>query len=331
MLRFSTRATADTGVLELLAARAVIDEATTTLRTAEITLAGSKAAREVARTAAERLEDTAALARQKADEAAAVSFSAERSADAADASLLAAVGSGGDLLAGLGGMSRMANLNGDPAKLIERAKELDERADDAEEAAGLAWDDVDAVPVESDQQEVRAAEVAITQARAELDGVQTRVAAQSVELVAMLPADAGQLSAQGWAVPVTGRLTDGFGPRPSRPAGANEFHRGTDVAAACGTPVFAATAGVVVEARTFGGYGNWVLIDHGSGVSTGYAHLQDGGILVSPGEFVEAGKLIGLVGSTGASTGCHLHFEVRLNGVAVDARPFLAGRGIALG
>lgn len=111
----------------------------------------------------------------------------------------------------------------------------------------------------------------------------------------------------------------------------NEFHRGTDVAASCGSPIFAATGGIVVEARASGSYGNWILLEHGSGVQTGYAHLSDGGILVSPGESVAAGQLIGAVGSTGASTGCHLHFEVRLDGTAVDAVPFMAARGIQLG
>ncbi len=94
--------------------------------------------------------------------------------------------------------------------------------------------------------------------------------------------------------------------------------------------MFAATGGTVVEAGPDGGYGNWILIDHGSGVSTGYAHLVDGGILVSVGEHVEAGQVIGAVGSTGQSTGCHLHFEVRLGGTAVDSLPFLAARGIAV-
>jgi murein DD-endopeptidase MepM/ murein hydrolase activator NlpD len=66
-------------------------------------------------------------------------------------------------------------------------------------------------------------------------------------------------------------------------------------------------------------------------VATGYAHLRAGGILVAEGQQVAAGALIGAVGSTGASTGCHLHFEVRINGTAVDAVPFMAARGVQLG
>ena len=111
----------------------------------------------------------------------------------------------------------------------------------------------------------------------------------------------------------------------------NDFHRGTDLAATCGTPVFAATNGTVAVSGPNGGLGNWILIDHGSGVTTGYGHLTSGGVFVSPGEAVTAGQLIGAVGSTGASTGCHLHFEVHLDGVAVDSVPFMAARGIPLG
>jgi murein DD-endopeptidase MepM/ murein hydrolase activator NlpD len=226
----------------------------------------------------------------------------------------------------------MSALDGGAEKLLVLAEKLDTKADAAEDRAELAWADVDAVPVEDRQQGVRTAEAAVTKARAEMQGLQTRVAAESVALIDSLPADSGQLSEQGWSLPVSGRTSDEFGPRPQKPvAGVNEFHRGTDLAAGCGTPVFAATGGIVLEARGNGSYGNWILVEHGAGVSTGYAHLQDGGVLVSAGQRVEAGQLIGLVGSTGASTGCHLHFEVRLGGVAVDAKPFLAARGLALG
>ncbi|MRG59357.1 peptidoglycan DD-metalloendopeptidase family protein [Agromyces sp. CFH 90414] len=319
-------------VTGLLAARTAVDRATAGLRTAETELAAAKAQREIARGIAEQLDEAAEAAREKADEAAQISFNAGRGADAAGASLGAAVGSGKDLLAGLGTMARMSSMNGDAARLLDLTAKLAAKADDAEERADLAWEEVDAVPVEDLEQEVRAAEAAITQARAEMQGLQTKVAATSVALIDSLPSDSGQLSEQGWSAPVGGRITDGFGPRPDKPLpGVNEFHRGTDVAAQCGTPVFAATAGIVVEARASGGYGNWILLEHGAGVSTGYAHLAAGGILVSPGQSVTAGQLIGMVGSTGASTGCHLHFEVRLGGVAVDALPFLAARGIQVG
>jgi murein DD-endopeptidase MepM/ murein hydrolase activator NlpD len=226
----------------------------------------------------------------------------------------------------------VSEIAGDAEALEKVAAKRAAEAEVAEERAQAAWDAVDAVPVEAYEDDVASAERAVTTARQEQTGLQTRVAAASVALVDTLPRDSGQLSEQGWALPASGHVTDGYGPRPNKPvAGVNEFHRGTDIAATCRTPVFAATAGIVLAAGPNGSYGNWILLEHGAGVSTGYAHLIDGGVLVAPGETVEAGQLIGAVGSTGASTGCHLHFEVRLDGVAVDAVPFMAARGISLG
>lgn len=143
--------------------------------------------------------------------------------------------------------------------------------------------------------------------------------------------DRGQLSSQGWTVPAYGPITDNFGYRPGQPAGANAFHRGTDLGAGCSSSIYAATGGTVVYAGANGTYGNFILISHGAGVSTGYAHIRSGGIFVSVGDWVDAGQNIASVGSTGASTGCHLHFEVRIDGTAIDAVPFMADRGAALG
>ncbi|NQX26054.1 peptidoglycan DD-metalloendopeptidase family protein [Microbacteriaceae bacterium VKM Ac-2854] len=146
--------------------------------------------------------------------------------------------------------------------------------------------------------------------------------------------DAGQLSDQGWAVPAAGRITGTFGPRASISTGggsSSSSHRGTDIAGGCGIPIYAATGGTVTYAGPNGTYGNFVLIDHGAGISTGYAHIRDGGIFVRVGQTVSAGANIASVGTTGASTGCHLHFEVRINGTAVDAQPFMAARGVPLG
>lgn len=142
--------------------------------------------------------------------------------------------------------------------------------------------------------------------------------------------DLGQLSGQGWALPVSGTITSPFGSRPNKPVdGVSDYHNGTDIAAGCGLPVYAATGGIVIEAGYQGTYGNWVLIDHGNGVQTGYAHNSS--ILVSEGEQISAGANIALVGSTGASTGCHLHFETRIDGTQVDPEPFMSARGITLG
>ena len=142
----------------------------------------------------------------------------------------------------------------------------------------------------------------------------------------------GSVNGAGWANPAgAGPITGVFGPRPDQPAGANLFHRGTDIGVAYGSPIYAAHAGTVSYAGWFGTYGYWIEIDDGDGIQTGYAHIRPGGIFVRVGQHVTAGQNIASVGSTGAATGPHLHFEVRLNEVAVNAQPFMAARGIILG
>jgi len=115
--------------------------------------------------------------------------------------------------------------------------------------------------------------------------------------------------------PASGVVTSGFGPRWGR------MHQGIDIAAASGTPVYAAAAGTVITAGYNGGYGNWVVIDHGSGMSTVYAHHSQ--LSVSAGQRVSAGSQVGLMGSTGNSTGPHVHFEVRINGTPYDPMAYL--------
>jgi murein DD-endopeptidase MepM/ murein hydrolase activator NlpD len=115
----------------------------------------------------------------------------------------------------------------------------------------------------------------------------------------------------GFALPVRASMSDGFGPR------GNHFHPGIDFPAPSGTPVFAARSGRVTWAAwRSGGYGYLVSVAHGGGVRTMYAHLSS--IAVRRGRRVVAGTLLGRVGSTGLSTGSHLHFEVRLRGAAID-------------
>ena len=143
--------------------------------------------------------------------------------------------------------------------------------------------------------------------------------------------DAGEISLSGWARPAAGRITDSFGPRVSPTPGASTYHQGTDIGASCGANIYAASSGTVTYAGWNGGYGNFVLIDHGNGVATAYGHIVSGGILVGYGQQVVVGQNIAKVGTTGTSTGCHLHFEVRVGGVARDAVPYLSGQGITLG
>lgn len=132
-------------------------------------------------------------------------------------------------------------------------------------------------------------------------------------------ANEGGTGAFSW--PVTGTITSPFGWRSNPFGGSPEFHQGLDIAAPTGTTVTAAGGGTVIMAQWYGGYGNYILIDHGGGYSTGYGHLS--AIYVSNGQNVTRGQAIGAVGSTGQSTGPHLHFEVRIDGKPVDPAPRL--------
>ena len=105
--------------------------------------------------------------------------------------------------------------------------------------------------------------------------------------------------------------------------GASSFHEGVDIPSPTGTPVRAVMDGTVVRAGWAGGYGNLVEIDHGDGMLTRYGHLST--IFAGPLARVRRGETIGAVGSTGRSTGSHLHYEVRINGRAIDPGPWLNG------
>lgn len=113
-----------------------------------------------------------------------------------------------------------------------------------------------------------------------------------------------------------GRVTSGFGLRADPFQGTSRMHNGLDLAAPTGTPVIASAGGRVSSAGWLNGYGNSVFVDHGDGVQTRYGHLN--AITVAPGQPVTPGTVIGLVGSTGRSTGAHLHYEVRMHGRAVN-------------
>ena len=128
---------------------------------------------------------------------------------------------------------------------------------------------------------------------------------------------AAVVGGDGWVWPLAagGTQTSPPGPRQHPTSGVWACHRGEDIAAQLGTPIMAAHAGVVSSAGwNNGGYGNFTLLDHGNGLTSSYAH-QDS-IAVAAGQSVSAGQVIGYVGSTGDSTGPHLHFEIRIDGVA---------------
>jgi murein DD-endopeptidase MepM/ murein hydrolase activator NlpD len=149
------------------------------------------------------------------------------------------------------------------------------------------------------------------------------LAAQSASLAAAIrgaqtgagSSGTGAPSSSGFIWPVNGAVVSGFGMRWGR------MHEGIDIAASSGTPIWAAAGGTVIHAGWLGGYGNLVVVDHGNGLATAYAHAS--AILVAVGQQVSQGETVSLVGSTGNSSGPHLHFEVRVNGVAVDPLLYL--------
>ena len=123
-----------------------------------------------------------------------------------------------------------------------------------------------------------------------------------------------------WPLSSSGRLTSNFGYRDLVVNGSN-FHAGIDLAANIGTPILAAKDGIVTKSGWLGGYGYAVYINHNDGTQTRYAHMSQ--ILVGQNQYVKQGEMLGLVGSTGISTGPHLHFELRVNGYAVNPLEYL--------
>lgn len=131
-----------------------------------------------------------------------------------------------------------------------------------------------------------------------------------------------------WLWPTPSKLiTSGFGYRSDPFTGGSAFHSGVDFSDACGTRVGATRPGTVTFAGVAGGYGNRVVVDHGGGVLSSYSHLQT--ITVAVGTAVNQSHVLGLVGTTGRSTGCHLHFEIMVNGGFSDPMPYLTGNPAA--
>lgn len=128
-------------------------------------------------------------------------------------------------------------------------------------------------------------------------------------------APASDSTSSGWQWPASGPVTSEYGMRWGR------MHEGVDVGGGTGSPVVAARSGTVTHAGRMGGYGNLVLVSHGGGVSTAYAHLSS--FSVSPGQAVGGGQRVGGMGCSGSCTGTHVHFEVRINGAARNPRNYL--------
>ena len=121
--------------------------------------------------------------------------------------------------------------------------------------------------------------------------------------------------------PTSGDITSRFGWRNSPFGNGSDWHPGIDIANSSGTPIVATAEGEVVQSEWYGGYGNMVQVNHGNGITTVYGHNSQN--LVHPGQVVKKGEVIAYLGSTGYSTGPHVHYEVRVNGTAVNPDTFL--------
>lgn len=117
-------------------------------------------------------------------------------------------------------------------------------------------------------------------------------------------------------------LSSNFGPRRAPVRGASRFHKGMDIPGPVGTPIHATADGTIGRAQWVSGYGKYVEIEHGNSIETRYGHMS--ALNVTPGQRIRKGDVIGYMGSTGRSTGSHLHYEVRVGGEAINPTAFLA-------
>jgi len=269
--------------------------------------------------------------------------------------LIADPGEAGELLYKLGAMSKLteqadgiyaqATQDRNTAQsLTDQAAVAQEALGDLADAAQAALDEAttaaqaasDAVDEQSENQARLQAQLETL--RTDVDhteeeyakGVEEARIAAAAASAATSGTPLGQVSAQGWTRPSGGNVSSNFGMRVNPVTHRYILHGGIDLAPGCNAPIVAATSGTVTYAGWMGGYGNFVIVDHGGGVTTAYGHQPNNGIVVGVGQRVEVGQQIGHVGTTGNSTGCHLHFETRVGGVATDPAAFMSARGIRL-
>jgi peptidoglycan DL-endopeptidase CwlO len=163
--------------------------------------------------------------------------------------------------------------------------------------------------------EVEGLQAASASLAARIQAAQSAARSAPTSGAAVVSAGASTPSSAGFVWPVSGPVTSGFGWRWGR------MHEGIDIGAPTGAPIYAVAAGTVIYAGWMDGYGQLVVVDHGGGVATAYAHMSSIGAGVGQG--VGQGQVIGYVGCTGHCYGSHLHFEVRVNGGAVDPLRYL--------
>lgn len=223
----------------------------------------------------------------------------------------------------------MADLAATRQELLEQQESLEaSRADQQEQKDALEAqkaelkakeDEVDAVIAEisANESQLAQAEAAL---KAEADRIDAEIVQRQKELQALI--DAGKISfdpGTGWQWPLPGyyRISSYFGSRIHPITGRPNNHTGTDIPAPGGTKILSARGGVVTISTYNNSYGNYVVVQHDNGVSTLYAHMNSRA--VSEGDVVSQGQVLGYVGTTGSSTGNHLHFEFRVNGSRQDA------------
>jgi murein DD-endopeptidase MepM/ murein hydrolase activator NlpD len=198
---------------------------------------------------------------------------------------------------------------------IEREELIEDRAELEAAEAEVATE------LESARALLAAVQADIEEIEGELTALEKEQASIEAEIRARQQAGGEKVGRLRW--PVSGSVSSGFGYRIHPISGVRKLHTGIDISAGSGTPIVAAASGTVILAQWYGGYGNAVVIDHGGGLATLYAHQSS--MAVGVGQAVADGQVIGYVGSTGYSTGPHLHFETRENGTPVNPMSYLNG------
>lgn len=198
-------------------------------------------------------------------------------------------------------------------EILAEAREL--RDEQALQVAGLE-EELDELQSQERHLESESRELAAMARRASQQAAAARQAPEQAQQASGgRSTPAGDSGSSGWQWPASGPVTSEYGTRWGR------MHEGIDVGGSTGAPVVAARPGTVSRAGRMGGYGNMVLVNHGGGVVTAYAHLSS--IAVSAGQSVGGGQQVGGMGCTGSCTGTHVHFEVRVNGAARNPRGYL--------
>jgi murein DD-endopeptidase MepM/ murein hydrolase activator NlpD len=217
------------------------------------------------------------------------------------------------------------------ATVVELQSERDEQTQSRNQLDGLAQQRANLLAVASGDRthvaaEVQELEEISAQEEAQLEAIvraQEEAAEQERQRTGVASAPPPSSGEMQW--PLAGPITSPYGMRLNPFGGGNtEYHPGIDIGVDVGTTVAAAAAGKVIIVGWVSGYGNYIAIDHGGGISTGYGHLSS--FFVSVGQEVQRGQAIGASGNTGRSTGPHLIFEVRRNGTPVDPNPYLVAR-----